>query len=56
MCSDVQERSGTSQCCQVEQGVGGKKCGSGKQVIGACKSREERYRDHGGTRNPCHRR
>ena len=28
-----QERSGTSQCCQVEQGVGGKKRGSDKQVI-----------------------
>ena len=28
-----QERSGTSQCCQVEQGVRDKKCGSDKQVI-----------------------
>ena len=34
-----QERSGTGQCCQVEQGVGGKKCGSDKQVICGCPRR-----------------
>ena len=58
MCSDVQERSGTSQCCQLEQGVGGKKCGSGKQVIvgaqGACKVAQRTLA--GESEEQCHRR
>ena len=53
----MQERQVRASLCRLEQGVGGKKCGSGKQyrrfTQGACKSanrgtvtkRKQRYRD-----------